>query len=335
MELSDKFKKMNKVSLEIATKIEEVLKFKGLPSLIPIINSCSICVKLPKQYSQLNSTLCIDQRGFGKSTLLIHILAESNPKFFVILPKKVFESRLIEKPREYYHNKVLIHDDLTVSFGGTTTKQRQQLTNFFTQLLSDGRYEREGKSHLKDIVCLAHFGVAWESYKDHRKDLLNSTFLDRFSLYKVPLKVNQQMEILEMRDEMKDKNTKLPKIKLPLIKRKKVIKLNLTTSMKEERNKLAMELHEADIMTACRAQNYIDIFLMSNAFLNGRDAVVLEDLELYKVIHKYHKNASLDSDKIQRIKDLRKENPSISVKEIKKITKISTSTIYRLLKILN
>ncbi len=322
---------MNYQSLKIATEIEEVLKFKGLPSLIPIINSCSISLKLPQQYKQLNSTLCIDKRGFGKSTLLIGILAKSNPKFFQVLPKKIFESQLVENPKDYYHNKILIHDDLIASFGGTSTKQRQQLVSFFTQLLSDRNYSREGKTQLKEVRCLAHFGIAWESYTQYRKQLLDSTFLDRLAPYKVPLNNNQQMEILEKRDDMKNKDIKLPKIKLPLKKGSSRVKLILNESLRKERNILCMELDQRNIMTACRAQNYIDIFMMSNALLNERNKTVPEDLEIYKYIHEFHKNSSLDSQRIQKIRDLKNKNPNIEAKDIVKITKIPLSTVYRLL----
>jgi hypothetical protein len=326
---SEAFKKDNRTSLGIANKVEKVLKYKGLASLVPIINSCSISLKLSNQFKQLNSTLSVDQRGFGKSTLLKHILSKSNPKFFQVLPMKCFESQLVEKPKEYFHNKILVHDDLITSFSGSSTKQRQQLTNFFTLLLSDGSYDRE-KHKLEGITCLAHFGLAWESYKQNRKQLFDSTFLDRFSLYKVPLDNTKKNEILKMRDLMKGSNQELPKIKLPLKKSKTKVLLNLTPEMMVERNKLAMQLDSYNIMSAFRAQNYIDLFMMSNAYLNDRNKVTLSDLQMYKQLHPFHLNSSIERSKKQRIRSLIIQNKGITVKEIVQKTGYPRSTVYRI-----
>ena len=161
---------------------------------------------------QGNSTLCISPKGFGKSTLLIHILAKSNPKFFTILDKNIFESQLLEKPKEYFHQKVIVHDDLISVFGGKNRKQLEQIQSFFSQLLSDGSYSRDA-TELKDIFCVALFGIAKDSFEKRRKELLDSTLLDRLVTYSVNLDSLQKMEVLQHRDAMMDKQTPLPIIK--------------------------------------------------------------------------------------------------------------------------
>jgi len=73
------------------------------------------------------------------------MLAASNPEYFVVPAPKIFESQLVQKPREYFHNKIMILDDLIVSFEGMDLKQRQQLENFWTNLL-EGSYARDASS---------------------------------------------------------------------------------------------------------------------------------------------------------------------------------------------
>ena len=332
MEFEGEFLEKNRKSLEIAKKIEEVLKFKGIPSLIPVINSYSLSLKLPLGFKQRNSTLCIDQKGYGKSTLLIDILAKSNPKHFQVLPKKIFESELVDLPKDYFHKKILIHDDLISALGGTSTKQRQQLTSFFTQLLADGRYSRAKKEQLKEVQTIAHFGIAWESYLQYHKSLLDSTFLDRFAPYKITMTQEQRMEVLETRDAIKEKGQELPIIKLKLSRSQEKVSLNITDDLKIERNKLAMVMEARNIMSATRAQNYIDIFLMSNALSNERSETCKEDLQLYKLVHEYHLNASLDKANEQNIREYLLKNPSAKASEIVASLRIPQATVYRSMK---
>ncbi len=328
---SPEFKEANKVSLKIAEEIERVLKFNGLASLITIVNSMSLSLKLPSQFKQRNSTLAVNNKGGGKSTLLIHILAKSNPKFFQILPKKMFESELIDKDHKYFHNKILIHDDIIAAIGGMSKKQREQLIGFFTLLLSDGHYSRDGKV-LDGIDCLSHFGIAMESFIKHRKDLIEATFLDRFATYRVRLTHQLKADILRHRDGMFENNIQLPKIKLPLTKSKKTITFDLEQSTINEINRLALELDMYNVISSTRAQSYIRIFMLSNALLNGRATATKYDLELYQLLHPYHLESSYDMSKKHKIIATLRANPGITVSKIQKLTGIPESTLYRLLK---
>ena len=109
---------------------------------------------------KLNSCLVVAPRGTGKSELLERILAKSNPEHFVVLPPKIFESELVQKHREFFHNKIMVLDDLIVSFDGMSTKQRQLLENFWTKLL-EGGYGRDTRS-IANVNTLVLFGLASE-----------------------------------------------------------------------------------------------------------------------------------------------------------------------------
>ena len=328
----NEFRENNKVSIEIANKIESYLKYWGVVSLIPIINTMSLFLDLPEQYKQLNSTLCISQRGSGKSTLLLHILPEPNKRKFQILPKKIFESLLMQEKKSYFHLKILIHDDIIVAFGGLSKKQREQLVNLFTSILSDGCYGRQNK-WFKGIRCVAHFGIAKESYVKHHQSLLDSTFLDRFVTYTLDITDEMKEEILEHLDMLKEKNISMPSLNLPIPKKRVNISLDLDKETKNEINKLAMQLDRYNIMTYARAQNYIHIFLMSNALLNGRKETNRYDLEMYKRLHPYHIASCGFLKDIDKVKAFIMENPK-GFKEPWKKLGISRSSFYRISKIL-
>ena len=328
---SAEFKNKNYCTFQIAEQIEKVLKFNGLSSIVTVVNTMSLCLKLPPQLKQRNSTLCISNKGGGKSTLLVHILAKSNPKFFTILPKKMFESELIDQDKSYFHNKVLVHDDIISALGGTNKKQREQLVSFFTLLLSDGHYSRQGKI-LDGVNCMAHFGIAMSSFVKHRRDLMDSTFLDRFATFRTRLNHQQKMEVLQHRDFMLDNNVLLPKIKLPLTKSKKEVKVVFNEQDKNKLRQLAMELDLYNVLSYTRAYNYIRIFIMSNALLNNRTVADKYDLELYEVIHQYHLESSYEMTKKHRIIATIRSDTKLKPEEICELAGVSKATFYRIMK---
>jgi len=329
-DVSESFERDNVKSVEIAEAIEDYLQGMGVVGLIVAINSISLCLDLPEQYKQRNSVILILDRGAAKSTLLVDLLAKSNPKMFTKLDKKLFESELVQKPKEYFHNKVLVHDDLIIAFTGMSTKQRQQLINFFTSLLSDKEYSRERNNQLKDVDCLCVFGIAKENYSKHTKELLNATFFDRFIRVTMDLERDDKLKILQHRDNLKANNVKYPKIKLPYKKKKTKVELVLSVEMKAERNKLAMELDDYNILSFARAQNFIDVFLMANALLNGRKEVKNNDLELYKLLHKYHIKASGELAKEEKVIVMKRQGRSNS--DVMNELGIPRSTFYDIIK---
>jgi hypothetical protein len=133
----------------------------------------SINLKLP-DVRKLNSCLIVAPRGTGKSELLERILAASNPEHFVVLPPKIFESELVKKGPIFFHNKIMVLDDLIVTFEGMSTKQRQQLVNFWTKLL-EGNYSRDDYA-IANVSTIALFGLASEQLDRFRDELMSATF---------------------------------------------------------------------------------------------------------------------------------------------------------------
>lgn len=91
---------------------------------------------------------------------LATFFTKSNPEHFVVLPPKIFERELVTKGRDYFHNKIVVHDDLIVTFTGMSPKQREQLVNFWTMLL-EGDYARD-RNALPNVSVVALFGLASE-----------------------------------------------------------------------------------------------------------------------------------------------------------------------------
>jgi predicted transcriptional regulator len=243
-----------------------------------------------KSDDSTNSTLLISPRGHGRTTLLYHILQRSNPKWFPRLPDKQFESEILKESDEIFKRKVWIQDDLITTFRGTSTKQREQLMGFLNTLLTKGEYGRGGRTVKGKIVCV--YGIASEAYrKRHAKDMFQSTFLDRFMQVRYDFDERMEREILEAK--RRNRGKQLPKVVLPL--KNKLVDALIPSHFHNEIDMFALELNRKDIMTASRAQTYIENFLKSNAVLNKRVKVCEDDLRLLKLVWSLHFGVNLGS----------------------------------------
>jgi hypothetical protein len=53
---------------------------------------------------------------------LATFFTKSDPEHFVVLPAKIFESELVTERKDFFDNKIMVHDDLIITFEGMTTK---------------------------------------------------------------------------------------------------------------------------------------------------------------------------------------------------------------------
>jgi hypothetical protein len=334
-----RFLKECRITLDLAGKVESWLVGWLLPSVIPIVNSMSINLKMPEGIRKLNSCLIVAPRGTGKSELLVHLLTASNPKHFVVLPAKIFEIDLVTKPRDFFHNKILVLDDLIVSFQGMSTKQRQQLENFWTKLL-EGSYARN-TSGIADVTVLVLFGLASEQLGKFRSELMSATFLDRVPPFKHNVPREMKRKILQIRARRSNNGSGLqrPVIKLPLLESiedsKKVnVAFPRSKEMEEQIAEYAMELDDYGVQSSARAQDYIKTFMRANALLNGRSKVAKSDLYLYDLIHPLFLNSMGEMGMENRILALIKANPNASDNELIKKGRVVRGTFYKYKRIL-
>ena len=237
-----------------------------------------------------NSVLLVLPSGAGKTTLLCRILQRSNPKFFPVLPEKIFESEILKMPNQAFDNKVFVEDDLITTFRGTSSKQRDQLMGFFNTFLTKGEYGRAGSRKKGRIVCI--FGIAEEHYSRNKKRMLQSTFSDRFIIVRLSLDDQDKKRILNSRLDNSTKR-KLPKVKLPLKRTPTDVKVSSCFS--GEINELAMMMDKRGVMTYARAQTHVLNFIKANALLNGRDTVVEDDLRVLKTVFPLYLGANSGS----------------------------------------
>jgi len=323
-----------KETLEFACKVESWLKGWLIAAIIPIVNAMSINLKLPPGTRKLNSCLIVSPRGSGKSELLEHILAASEPEHFRALPPKIFESELVTKGRDYFHNKIMVIDDLIPTFEGMSTKQRQQLVNFWTKLL-EGNYGRD-RDTLSDVSTLVLFGLASEQLDRFRDELMSATFLDRVPPFKHNVTRQMKREILQFRTKRQGQP---PVIRLPLpekIDDDKKIDVAFPDS-KEIEDKIAeyaLELDDYQVQSCARAQDYIKTFMRANALLNGRRKVTMSDLLLYDLVHPLFLNSMGELGTENRVLSLIKKNPDKPDKGIIKMSGLSKGTFYKYKKIL-
>jgi len=187
------------------------------------------------------------------------------------------------------------------------------------------------------------FGFASEMINRFRQELLSSTFFDRVPAYKVVITDEQKKEILEFRSKHSvfspNKNVKRPAIKLPLPKiieddKKVEIKFPFNKEIENKIIQFAMEQDLYQVQSFARAQDYIKIFMMSNALLNGRKKVTISDLLLYALIHPLFIESGKELGKEEYLLHLLKKYPGLSDKELLKKCNFSKPTFYKYKEIL-
>jgi hypothetical protein len=272
----------------------------------------------------------IAPRGSGKSELLERMLAASNPEHFTVLPPKIFESELVTKGREFFHNKIIVLDDLIVTFEGMSTKQRQQLVNLWVKLL-EGSYARDSAA-LSKVTMIALFGLASEQLDQFRDELLSATFLDRVPPFKHNVTPQMKREILHFRSQLTLSNLPQarPVIRLPFPDRiedsKKVnVKFPRSKEIEDMIVEYAMELDNYGVQSYVRAQEYIKVFMRANALLNGRARVTKSDLYLYDLVHPLFLNSMGELGPENRVLTAIKANSGVSDKEIIESNQVNVS----------
>jgi hypothetical protein len=256
-----------------------------------------------------------------------------------VLPSKIFESELVTKGRTFFHNKILVRSDLIVTFEGLTRKQREQLVNFWTTLL-EGKYSRE-KDALKEVNTLVLFGLPSEQLDRFRNKLLSTTFLDRVPPFKHNITKEMKREILDFRTKLQrhEEEYRAPIIKLPLPDRiedetKVHIEFPRSKFIENQIVEYALELDMYQVQSCARAQDYIKVFLMSNAYLNGRIKVTVPDLYLYDLVHPLFINSMGELGTESFVLSLFKKYPFDSDKERIQKSGLSRGTFYRYKRVL-
>lgn len=328
------FLKENRKTIEIANKVSKHLLFSFLPTIILTVTIMSFIVKKDKTMRKFNSILYIGGRGTGKTEILEHILTKSNPELLNLMDNKTYESQLVSENKEYFHNKVMVQDDLIISFQGMSTKQREQLTNFWVKIL-EGNYSRQQKK-LKNVNTIALFGVAKEMFNVYRKELFSSTFFDRVIPFFHEIDHEQKRKILEHRSKSK---TKCPIIKLPIPKNfddkhRKKINFIKNKNIEERIINLALELDMYEVLSSARAQDFIKIFMMGNALLNHRRKTTINDLKMYELVHPLFLKSSANIGMEKKILTIINANPDKKDKAIIIMLGTSKPTFYKYKKIL-
>lgn len=271
------FKEQKKLE-EIVVKISSSLKGYWLVSIPIVVNAMSISL-IKKPQNMDNHNLLIVPKGYGKTTLLSKILAESNPRWYIELPSRIFEPQILDFSDEYFDRKIWVLDDLITTFSGMNKKQRYQLIGFFNDFLSKGHYGRKDK--IKEGRILCQFGLASENYREYCKEMFSSTFEDRMTPIKFSFTIDQIKRILSEQSY----DNELPKVKLPF--KKSMQNVEIPQEFDKDINNIALDFQTKAGFSAIRAKTYIKNFIKSNAVLNERK-VCKEDLRLFRFIFPLH-----------------------------------------------
>jgi len=314
-----RFEEDNSETIRLGKLVAEYLYGYEEVSMLILPNICSLWTN----YTQRpNSNLLVEDMGGGKSTFF-EIIYESNKRYITRLPSKIYASDLVKSfKKSCFKNKLLMHDDLIPAFSGLSNKSREQLTGFFTELLSSGKYIQLGNKVTGN--CNALFGIARKFFYERQTkiDLLESneseeslghsnpgshpievktegnkekpnlkeklfteTFTDRVIQIKpISKDITAKLKVLEF---MCDRKTTIPKIVLPLGVKKNIIFNPKNLDMKRFNN-LCLDFDRLHIISVQRAFNYCINFMKGNALLNNRTEINNNDLELLQDLLPLH-----------------------------------------------
>jgi len=275
-------------TFKLVDKIEEVLFGYRKVSIVVIVNSLTLNLKKEQRIHD-NSNLIVGPKGLGKTTLLYHILARSNPKWIIPLPDRIFETDICNFPSEHFKRKVWVLDDLITSFRGTSLKQREQLMSFHNSFMSKGVYERRNSNTILRGRVVFQYGLAKENYSKYSKDMLLSTFSERLIMITYDFTPEEEDYILKKEDSKR----KLPSVKLPF--RKKEVEIEIPQELIEDTINATKRLRTMSELSPIRAKHYIQNFLKSNAYINNRKEVCDDDLKLFKWIESLHYTTKPDT----------------------------------------
>ena len=288
---SPEFKKANEVTIKNANLVGKYLITWELPSIPIMVNMLTPFLKKTNSQFQNNSNFIIDEMGMGK-TSIVTILQQSNPEYIKILPKKMYAMNLLDLGNEFYKNSVLIHQDMIGAFSGLSQKTFEQLSGFWTSILSEHSYQQLGKE-IKDANCSVMFPITKIGWFKAKKLFFDETLIDRVTqLIVKPRDEDEKKEITDFKINREEIDmVKFPKIKLPFSKKHKIIKYDRTLT--KEIINLSHELDEFKVCSITRGSGYIRNFLKANAMLNDRNKINIHDLEMYKLVHSLHKGTHL------------------------------------------
>lgn len=356
----------NSETIRLGRLVAEYLYGYGEVAMLIFPNICSLWT----DYIQRpNSNLLIEDMGGGKSTLF-EMINLSNPKYITKLPPKIYAWELSKNKDSYFKDKLLLHDDLILGFSGLSKKSREQLTGFFTELLSSGKYKQLGNE--VNGNCNALFGIARKFFfenqtmieqieskvtepddsniinhnnpniievkkKDYSKSndqynlkekLFTETFTDRVIQVKPPQKSESTKRIVL--DFMRHRDKELPKIKLPLGKKKKIIVDYNCLDLKLF-DKLCIDFDKSNIISVQRAFNYCINFMKGNALLNNRNSINNNDLLMLQDLFPLHFARETNYTKVYITLS---KFPDLNDDQLIEKSKVSKDTFYKYKKII-
>ncbi|MFW6001765.1 MAG: hypothetical protein ACOCQD_00335 [archaeon] len=298
----------NETTAEKVSAISSYLVHTEKIATCIIVNCLTVNIRQPNDKTAgYNSNFLVGDKGYGKTSML-EILYKNNYENMIVTPQKHFESSMYERDDKDFVGKTWLNYDAISCFTTSKAQQRDQLVAFYTETLSDGRYERDRAGAIETDYNLV-YGMAMNRFNEFQKDLHDSTIFDRV----VPIYMffsQEQIDDIELGAERNIRNANkygLPTVRLPYRKEvhklKNKVKFNYgDDEIAREIRRLSRELSDMSGLAKTRANKYVANFIFANAYLNGRiddnKTVVkpsMADVKLFDYIKEVHLPFSKDS----------------------------------------
>lgn len=228
------------------------------------------------------SSLIIARAGLFKSSIMKDIIQVSGKDIYQ-LPDQPTERGIIRlynetKAKGLMKNKIWTVEDAVTCFPSLEDTRQNRLVNLFVKVLMDGSYSYADFSIDKKLETRAglYVNIADQNFQEIKSILKTTTFLERTIPFRYA--ISKQDEIKVVRNFGYVKYSKPPKVKF---KRGNV---DIPFELAGEVDVLNNIINDNCEMSISRSNMFCRIILRSIAILEGRDKVLLQDIELFRAI---------------------------------------------------
>lgn len=274
----------------VSAKIFKFFNFKYGQIIAPVgLLKCNTVVSNQLEYPRLN-LWCVAPTRQYKTQTSREVQRIFSHKYWIDVGSDFTIHGLYEEYGENVDGKTFMVNDATVLFSSKSARTKERLVGALAELLSDEKFKYKDFRHQWTIrgKCTAIVNQTTESFNYYKNRLEYSTVLERF------LVVHYKLTLAEQRESRPFFLRKYkPDFRIEEIKPRKIMNLGKYDNNITE---YAMDYSALSLRAFNSCKDMIIALLKSNAILNGRNYITLDDLYLARMLRDYLKDPYTPND---------------------------------------
>lgn len=270
-------------------------KYGQLIAPIGLFKACAV-ISSQLQWPRLSVLAVAPSRQF-KSQTLKEVEAMFPEERIIHAGSDFTIHRLFNQTRGDVEKKCIAVNDGTLLLRSKARRSKDRLMNGLAELISDGEYQYGDNQNAFTIsgACTAIINMTLEAYERYERDLLSSTFLERFITLFYNMPEEEQHHYYEFKEKMAEDAGTPPTIRPNL-------RWGRMMNLKEYRpvlSSLAKDYSALSMRSFLGCVDQVEALASSHAVLNDRFWLCEDDLEIVRLARDYLSNpASPNKSKI-------------------------------------